>query len=214
MLKKSIAMLVICLLSGLFHCYAKTDFFYGSQTKKDHYSWMEVEQPRTTQWLNIRTKQSRKILDALPWRITLEKELNTFVRERDTPADSYDVGGAHFYLQSTPSYPYLRLFVKHQNDKEKLLIDPPFGSGISFFSPSDDGIYVAYGLSEIGHETTDIKIINVTNGKILEDVIPQVCNQYVRWHRDGASFFYTKKSHDKIKTTAERDTQRHDRSSC
>ncbi|UTM57120.1 prolyl oligopeptidase family serine peptidase [Photobacterium sp. CCB-ST2H9] len=158
----------------------------------DHYRWMETDTERTTQWLTNQSNYSRNVLNSLPWRDSLEKSLNTLVNVGPTISNIYNAGKNRFYLRSTVQFPYQRLFVKQENEQEKVIVDPPPGYGIKFFSPSHDGNYVAYGLSINGYENTEINIINVSNGLTLKDNIPQVRYPNVVWDSDNKSFYYSK----------------------
>ncbi|ENM5738040.1 S9 family peptidase [Vibrio mimicus] len=170
-------------------------FFFNtlhiSEDNVDHYRWMETDRERTTQWLNLQSDHSKDVVRSLPWRVSLEKKLNTLVNG-PTISNIYDAGQNRFYLRSTAKFPYQRLFVKNKNGQEKLIIDPPPGYGINFFSPSHDGQYVAYGLSVNGHENTEINIINVSNRMKLNDNIPLVRYPNVVWDSDNQSFYYSK----------------------
>ncbi|QUY49445.1 S9 family peptidase [Serratia plymuthica] len=192
LLRKTIFMVSLYLLAGVAYCCARADVLFDSQKNKDHYRWMEVEQSYMAQWLKLRTKQSRKTIDALPWRGATENQLHAFINAEGNLSDVYDAGDSRFYLRSTPAFPYLRLFVKQKNSSEKVIIDPPVGSGIHFFSPSHDGRYVAYGLSESGAEITSIKILDVSSGKKLDDIIPRVRYPNIVWRPDNRSFYYTR----------------------
>lgn len=191
-LRKNNIIILFYLIGGLLHCYTQASTLSGIKNNMDHYSWMETDKKRTTQWLNFRTSESRKTIDALPWRVLVEKRLNALVSVEDTFSDTNDTRESSFYLRSTSEFPYQRLFVKISDKREKLLISPPPGSGINFFSPSYNGMYVAYGLSQNGSETTSIQIVNVYDGRSLKELIPQVRNPNVVWNSDNHSFYYTK----------------------
>lgn len=187
-----ITTITIFVFGCIFSVYAQDNNSYKTEGNMDTYRWMENDRERTTQWLNLKSDYSRFILDALPWRDALEKRLNELVNVETTLSDFYYTAETRFYLRSTSELPYQRLFVLIQDKAEKLLIDPPVGSGINFFTPSHDGRYVAYGLSINGSENTEIKIVNVYNGTVIEDSIPQVRFPNVVWNDDNHSFFYSK----------------------
>lgn len=157
----------------------------------DHYRWMETDRAQTTNWLNSQSEQSAKIIHSLPWRSSLAKRLSVIVNVGPTISDIYDAENNRFYLRSTAEYPYQRLFLKYKDNPERLIIDPPSGYGINFYSPSHDGQYVAYGLSRNGYESTEIKIIKVTDGTVLKDRLPLVRYPNVVWAGDNQSFYYS-----------------------
>ncbi|MDX5627104.1 MULTISPECIES: prolyl oligopeptidase family serine peptidase [unclassified Brenneria] len=190
MLKRTIVVVSLCILSVLLDCEALADGVPRSQNIMDHYRWMEADQDRTNEWLQRRTIQARKTIDAFPWRKAFEKQLNAIVGAEGSLSHIYDAGESRFYLRSTPEFPYQRLFVKRKSGGEKLLIDPPIGMGIHFFSPSHDGRYVAYGLSENGSEIASINILDVESGADLSDSIPRARYPRIVWRSDNQSFFY------------------------
>ena len=188
---KILMVVVIYILTGLLYSQAQSTQAQVSSNDVDPYAWMEQQPQRTTHWLQQQTARSRKVIDRLPWRMSLATELKSHADESPTTVDSYDTEAGSFYLKTTADFPYLRLFVQQGQNKARLLIDPPVGFGISFFAPSDNGAYVAYGLSEHGAETTAINIMEVATGNTIRDTIPQVRYPNIIWNPDNASFFYT-----------------------
>lgn len=176
----------LCILSGWLSCGAQAE----GKNITDRYRWMETEQGRTNEWLLHRTLQSRKTIDALPWRATVEKQLNSLAGAEDALSYIRDAGENRFYYRFTPEFPYLRLFVKRKDGRERLLIDPPVGMGIHFFFPSRDGRYVAYGLSKNGSEFASINVLDVESGATLSDAIPRARYPDIVWRPDNQSFFY------------------------
>ncbi|WP_318376630.1 prolyl oligopeptidase family serine peptidase [Enterobacter sp.] len=160
--------------------------------ERDPYRWMETDREGTATWLNRQSARTREILSAQPARNALAKRLSQLVDTAPTISDIYDAGDHRFYLRSTPQYPYQRLFVKTRNAPERLLIDPPPGYGINFFSASHDGAYVAFGLSENGFERTEINVMRVADGKVFQERIPSVRYPGVVWAADNRSFYYSK----------------------
>lgn len=156
----------------------------------DPYAWMETQPARTAAWLQQQTQRSRKLIAVLPQRTALSAELSAAnpIEANDT---GYDTPAGRFYLQMSADYPYWRLFLQPEQAPARVVIAPPVGFGISFFSPSDDGTYLAYGLSENGAETTSLQLLDVASGRPLPDVMPQVRYPTIIWNPDNRSFFYT-----------------------
>jgi prolyl oligopeptidase len=188
-LNQSGRLIVVLLLCILPICGTFADNQLHSQNLIDSYSWMETDLNRTTRWLQRRTTQSRERIDALSLRTSVAQQLSALVGAEDTLSDFYDAGENRFYLQSTAEFPYQRLFVRQKDGQNKLLVDPPPGMGIHFFSPSHDGRYIAYGLSENGSEITAIEILEVVSGIVLQERIPNVRYPQITWRNDNCSFF-------------------------
>ena len=183
-------MVTVFVIGCVFSVHANVD----TNKREDHmdrYRWMETDRSQTAEWLNRQSILSANIIHSLPWRRVFAKRLSSLDNGGSTISDIYDAGDNRFYLRSTPEYAYQRLFIKYKNDPERLIIDPPVGYGINFFSPSPDGKYISYGLSKNGFESTDIKIIRVSDGVVLKDSIPQVRYPNVVWAEDNQSFYYS-----------------------
>lgn len=162
-----------------------------NEDNRDPYRWMESNPEQTAGWLTQRSDQTVKVLHALTWRNALEKRLTELVNTSPTISDIYDAGDNRFYLRSTSEHPYLRLFLKQKGKPERVLIDPPVGYGINFFSPSYDGQFVAFGFSRNGTESTVIRVIRVADGVVLDSHIPAVRFPNVVWAADNQSFYYS-----------------------
>lgn len=150
-ISKQIIITILAFFGCLFFAHANANPYEDGM---DPYHWMETHPQQTARWLNQRSNQTVKTLHALPWRNALAKRLSELENTAPTISDIYDAGQNRFYLRSTVEHPYLRLFVRQKGKPERVLIDPPVGYGINFFSPSHDGRYVAFGLSRNGTEST------------------------------------------------------------
>ena len=80
---------------------------------------------------------------------------------------------------------------------EQLVIDPnvlsPDGSvALSLFSPSPDGRYLAYGLSQGGSDWSTAYVRTLTGGKQLADTVKWLKFTGISWTKDGNGFFYSR----------------------
>ncbi|WP_392563878.1 prolyl oligopeptidase family serine peptidase [Orbus wheelerorum] len=166
----------------------------------DKFRWMETDQTLTTNWLLSESERSEKILDTLPFKSSIQKRVSSLSNLQPIIWGITYVRDNCFYFMQTPEFSYNRVFVKNQAGDETLLIDPPVGYGVDFFSPSSDGKYLAYGISDNESGISSIKIINLQNGEALHDIIPQLRYPSVGWARDNVSFFYTKQTQSKTDT--------------
>ena len=185
---KPVLMVTLTLFGGLFFAHANEKSY---EDNMDPYRWMETHPQYTARWLSERSDQAVNMLHALPWRNALAKRLSNLVDTAPTISDIYDAGENRFYLRSTTEHPYLRLYVKQKGKPERVIIDPPVGYGINFFTPSHDGHSVAFGLSRNGTESTDIRVIRVADNVVIDDHIPAVRYPNVVWAADNQSFYYS-----------------------
>lgn len=163
---------------------------------------METDDLQLRGWLSEQASYARSILDNLPWRSNLlsrirsignsEPYLGSFTRRHDRL----------FYMYSDAQHPFLRLFVRIGNSPEELVISPPKHKTLSYFSVSDDGRYVAYGLSQYGSEIFTVHVREVDTGKDLPTAISRIRFSYLPWQKDNQSFFYTRLPEDAEKEPA------------
>ena len=76
-----------------------------------------------------------------------------------------------------------------------VLLDPNVLSkegtvAVSFYSPSEDGKLMAFGLTSAGSDWTEIKLLDVLTQKELNDHLKWVKFSTVSWLLDGTGFYY------------------------
>ncbi len=81
-------------------------------------------------------------------------------------------GGRYFFLESEPGQNTAKLYMRDAaTGTMKMLINPDsFGpkgqaEAINFFQPSQDGKYVAYGVSGGGSENATLRVLDTVTGK-------------------------------------------------
>lgn len=168
----------------------------ADSTSNDPFRWMEIENGSLRAWILARSEAGRNFLGAFPGRKTLEYRVKQIGAAGSLTTGLVLQNGRRFFYRSTAEHPYLRLFVKEDNSADRLLIDPPKQYGLSYYSPSPDGQYVAYGLSRNGSEITSLRVLDVQTGQDLTASFPPVRWPSVSWERDSQSFFYTRLAAD------------------
>lgn len=176
-----------------------TDTYFGT-TVTDGYRYMEdLSAPEVQQWARAQGDHARATLDALPGRAALLariRELDESIKERVLHV-TRGPGGLVFYEKRKAGEQQLKLYVrKGYQGEERLLVDPDktgAGSGphaIEFYSPSNDGRSVAYGVSAGGSEEAVIHVIDVATGKERVDPITRSTFGWVNWLPDDKGFVY------------------------
>jgi prolyl oligopeptidase len=63
---------------------------------------------------------------------------------------------------------------------------------LDWFHPSENGRYVAYGISSSGSEMSTLHIIETRTGKLLPDTIERTRACSIAWELDNGGFYYTR----------------------
>ncbi|MGA2102725.1 MAG: prolyl oligopeptidase family serine peptidase, partial [Candidatus Sulfotelmatobacter sp.] len=63
---------------------------------------------------------------------------------------------------------------------------------LDWFQPSDNGKYVAYGISQSGSEMSTLHVIETKTGTILPDTIERTRAASIAWLHDNSGFYYTR----------------------
>ncbi len=179
---------------------------YHGVTVEDPYQWLENdENPKVTAWSDAQNQRTRKYLDSLPDRTTIEKQLKEWYAK--TSPNYFSLvsrPGILFALKFQPpkQQPLLVTLASADDLKsEKVVLDPNVidakgTTAIDWFVPSLDGKYLAVSLSKGGSEDGTLHFYDTATGKALPDMIAHV--QYptaggsAAWNADGTGVYYTR----------------------
>jgi prolyl oligopeptidase len=177
-----------------------TDEYFGTKVS-DPYRYMEkLDDPEVAGWFKKQDEHTRSVLAAIPGRAALLGK----IREYDAagPARVRDIqrfgNDRLYYLKRLPDDDVAKLYLRTGlNGTEKLLVDPAnhAGSGgekftLTYFNPSYDGRYVAYGISPTGSEDAVIHILDTATGRETGETIDRSWYGGISWLEDGKSFFH------------------------
>jgi prolyl oligopeptidase len=162
----------------------------------DSYRWLEdADSPATQKFDRAELAYTRGILDALPGRDRIHQELTALlsIGNIGTP----QVGGKYyFYMRRDGSQNQASLLVRdgiHGKDRVLLDVNAMSADGtvaLDWWSPSDDGKYVAYGTSTGGSEESTLRIVETASGKLLRDSIDRARHANPAWKKDNSGFYY------------------------
>ena len=179
-----------------------TDTYFGTKVE-DPYRYMEkLDDPEVAGWFKKQDDYTRSVLAAIPGRSALLEK----IREYDAtgPARVTDLqryrNDRIYFLKRLPDEDVAKLYVRTGvNGPEKLLVDPTKQTGpggekftLSYFYPSYDGRYVAYGISPTGSEDAVIHIYDAQTGKEAGETIDRAEFGGPSWLPDGKSFVYNR----------------------
>ena len=177
-----------------------TDTYFGKSVT-DPYRYMEDTARKDVQeWARGQADYARAALDAIPGRnqlLTRIAELDASVTERIASV-KHLANGMYFYERRGATDNQFKLYVRPSLDgTARLLVDPDLLTkktgkphAITFFSPSESGKFVAYGISEGGSEEASIHLIEVASGKELMKPIDRAHYSSASWMSDDSGFFY------------------------
>lgn len=172
------------------------DTYFGTQVP-DPYRWLEDDHSLDTKaWVEAQNKVTEAYFAGIPER--------TLIKERLTRLWNYEKFGAprkhgayYVYSYNTGLQNQSVLYLTERlEEKGRVLLDPNTLSqdgtvslaGLVF---SEDGKYMAYGLSKAGADVTTWKIREVATGQDLPDTLPTGRVGVNDWAKDGSGFYYS-----------------------
>ncbi|MCG6989628.1 MAG: prolyl oligopeptidase family serine peptidase [Gemmatimonadetes bacterium] len=173
-----------------------TDYF-GTKVA-DPYRWLEnQDSPEVAKWVEAENKVTFAYLDQIPLRDTFRTRLTELWNNPSIGVPDR-VAGRLFYRMNTGLQNQSVLY--DQTDlsaKPATLLDPntlsPDGSiDLASYSPSPDGRYLVYGLSQGGSDWEALHVRDLSTLKDLPDTVHWVKYSAISWTKDGRGFFYTR----------------------
>ncbi len=179
-----------------------TDTYFGT-TVNDPYRYMEnLADPEVAAWMKAQSDYARSLLDRIPGRKEYLARIQTL--DNAVPAQVSDFrrlsNNRCFYCKRLPTDTTPKLYMRENlTGKETLLVDPDTLTEttgdhytISFYEPSWDGEYVAYGVFPSGSEDAVLHVLETATAKEIDKPIDRVRFSNVSWHPNGKSFFYNR----------------------
>jgi prolyl oligopeptidase len=169
------------------------DDYHGTLVA-DPYRWLEdPHSDATQQWTTAQNALTRSVLDG-PTRESLVERLRAL---HDYPRGSVPLkrGGRCFFTFNTGLQNQAILFVQEGAAEPRPLLDPNALSddgttALTAVAPSDDGRFVAYGLSRSGSDRQEVRVRDAGTGADLVDRIEWVKFASIAWVEGG--FYYTR----------------------
>ena len=174
------------------------DTYFG-ETLSDPYRWMENAKDRDwLPFLKAENEHARALLDGLPSRASLLKRIQQLSGDTVATSRVQRAGGLTFFAQRPRGADNYKLFVREGKGpgRDRVLIDPTktgVANGhvsLDWWRASPDGRYVVYGLSKNGSEDSMLHVLNVADGRVLPEQIPNTESAEPHWLDDAGGFFY------------------------
>jgi len=171
------------------------DDYFGTKVP-DPYRWLEDEKSvETKAWVEDENRVTFAYLDKIPYREKLKARLTDLYNYPRISAP-FHRGETYFFtkndgLQNQSVY-YIQ---KGVNGTPEVFLDPnKFStdgtSTLSAFSPSKEGKYVAYGISQGGSDWVTLSVMEVDTRNKLSDEVKWMKASGVSWQGDG--FYYSR----------------------
>ncbi len=185
-------------------------FTVGTNVITDEYAWLENDNsPETKTWVETENKVTENYMRKLENRDAIKNRLQKLWNYEKLTAPSYKAG-CEFYFKNNGTQNQSVLYMKTNDGKEKLVLDPNTlatdgTASITTFSVSKNAKYLAYALAKAGSDWTDIYTIDLTTMKTLPKIVKWTKFTSIAWRGD-AGFYYcrynTPKDNDKTFTEA------------
>ena len=182
---------------------------YHGTTVPDPYRWLEDDNAADTKaWVVAQNKVTYNYLDQIPERARLKERL-TKLWNFERYGIPFKQGGRYFFSKNDGLQNQGVLYVTEALDAApRVLLDPNILSSdgtvaLSGYRLSEDGNFMAYGLSTSGSDWNEWKVRDVRTGADLADHLKWVKFSGASWTKDGKGFFYSRydapKSGDALK---------------
>ena len=171
------------------------DTYHGTKIA-DPYRWLENDNaPETKAWVAEQNKVTFKYLEAIPQRNQFKGRLETLWNyERfGIPTEH---GGRYFFSRNSGlQNQSVIYFADSLQGTANVLLDPNTFSAdgtvsLSMIQPSEDGKYLAYGLSRAGSDWVEFHVREVDTGMDLLDTLKWIKFSGASWAKDGSGFYY------------------------
>ncbi|WP_426266225.1 prolyl oligopeptidase family serine peptidase [Sphingomonas sp. LHG3443-2] len=172
-----------------------TDDYYGTKVSDD-YRWMESgKDPRWMPWLKAQGDYTRSVMDALPGRAALLKDLSARSGALASVGTVQWAGSTMIYRERPVGAEDFRLMVRGVHKEPRVLFDPataktPEPMVLDDYALSPDGKTVAVSMSKRGTERSVVRFIDAATGTIRPGELSDAAA--VRWLPGSDGITYLK----------------------
>lgn len=184
------------------------DEYHGTKIA-DPYRWLEdPDSEETKAWVEAQNKVTFGYLDGIPARDKIKQRLTTLwdYEKYGTP---FKEGNRYFYFKNNGLQNQSVLYtLKNLDDEPQVLLDPNKLSedgtvAFSGLSISEDGKFLAYGISKSGSDWQEWKVRDIETSQDLSDHLQWIKFSGASWTADSNGFFYSRYDEPNKKTKLE-----------
>ncbi len=173
------------------------DDYHGTKVA-DPYRWLEDDNSAETKaWVEAQNKVTFAYLAQIPERARIKARL-TKLWNYERFGVPFKEGGRYFFTKNDGLQNQAVLYTLRSLDAApQVLLDPNLFStdgtvALTSYSVSEDGRFIAYGLSTAGSDWQEWKVREIETGADLPDQIKWVKSSSAAWTKDGKGFFYSR----------------------
>lgn len=175
----------------------QTDIYHGV-TVKDPYRWLEdPDSPETKAWVEAQNEVTFRFLEQISERETIKERL-TELWDYEKYGIPIKKGERYFYFKNDGLQNQSVLYTLNDlNDQPQVLLDPNQFSedgtiALSGLAISDNGQFLAYGISKSGSDWQEWQVKNVETGEDFSDHLTWIKFSGATWTKDNEGFFYSR----------------------
>ena len=175
------------------------DNYHGTEIA-DPYRWLENdvrEDAEVGGWVAAQNDVTFAYLATIPEREVIEKRM-TELWDFERYGLPRKKGGRYYYSYNDGLQNQSVIYTQTDLDTEaELLIDPNTWSddgtiALASYSPSPDGIHMAYLVQDGGSDWREARVLNVETGEVLDDHLEWLKFTGLSWAGDGSGFYYSR----------------------
>ncbi|MBW4462674.1 MAG: prolyl oligopeptidase family serine peptidase [Nodosilinea sp. WJT8-NPBG4] len=171
---------------------------YHGVTVPDPYRWLEDPQsPASQEWIEAQNQVTSAYLEGLSGRQTINDRL-TQIWNYERYSTPFKRGGRYFYFKNDGLQNQSVLYTLPSLEAEpQMLLDPNTLSedgtvSLSGMEVSENGAYMAYGLSSAGSDWVEWRVRDIETGEDTDDLLKWVKFSGASWSHDHQGFFYSR----------------------
>ena len=172
------------------------DVIHGMRVADPYRALEDADNPQIQDWIKEHNERTNEVLKTDSFtNFSDELARNFKVVNFSNPVP---VRGRYFYMERQPDDDQAVLYMKDDLDGVAVELFNPNGkrdgntTSIDYWSESQSGKYIVYGVSEAGDEMATLYVKDVDANAELSDQIPRCRFASVCWLPDDSGFFYTR----------------------
>ncbi|HEX4701753.1 MAG TPA: prolyl oligopeptidase family serine peptidase [Pseudonocardiaceae bacterium] len=163
----------------------------------DPYRWLENPSGAdTTAWLAAQDDLWRDHATGLPGRHLLHMRVAELSDAGEVMAPKWR-GGRRFHLRQGPGQEHAVLYTVGADGAEDVLVDPMAldatgSTTLDAWQPDPDGRLLAYQISRHGDERSELYVLDVETGRVVDGPLDRCRYSPVAWLPGGSAFYYVR----------------------